>query len=175
MRMDQYSSLMEIRCDIRAIHTMIGASPNNPPGIPEQSLVANTMECSEALPSLGGYLSKCSVSSSKVVNQFRDYASSLLPFLAIIEADLEGREPEPELPSSAIPIPTEEGEFLANMTGDTDEFGVLPYCLLPRRFSDSRDISFADIINPTSLSASRIVKLLVGFQEHRMQMYVVEK
>jgi hypothetical protein len=153
---------------------MIGASSNNPPGIPDQSVVTNTMECSEALSSLGGYPSKCSISSSKVINQFRDYASSLLPFLAIIEADLEGRKPEPELPSSAIPISTEEGDFLANMTGDTDEFGVRPYCLLARQLSDSREISFADIINPTSLSASRIVKPLVGFQEHRMQMYVVE-
>jgi len=102
----QYSSLMEMRCDIRAIHTMIGASSNNPPGISDQSVVTNTMSRSEALPSLGGYPSKCSVSSYKVVNQFRDYA---------------------KLPSSAIPIPTEEGEFLANVTGETDEFGFRRY------------------------------------------------
>jgi len=29
-----------------------------------------------------------------------------------------------ELPPDATPVPTEEEEFLANMSGDADEFGV---------------------------------------------------
>jgi hypothetical protein len=61
------------------------------------------------------------------------------------------------------------------MIGDTDEFGVRPCCLLSRPPSNSCETSFADIINPTSSSASRIVKLLVGLQDRQMQMYVVEK
>jgi hypothetical protein len=48
-------------------------------------------------------------------------------------------------------------------------------CLLSRPPYNTCENSFADIINPTSLSASRIVEPLVGLQDRRMQMYVVEK
>jgi len=70
---------------------------------------------------------------------------------------------------------TEEEEFLSDMIGDTDKFGVWPCCLLPRLPSNSGETSFADTINPTSSFASRIVRPLAGFKDRQMQMYVVEK
>jgi hypothetical protein len=38
-------------------------------------------------------------------------------------------KPESESPPPSTPVPTEEEEFLANMNGDTDEFGVRSRCL----------------------------------------------
>jgi hypothetical protein len=102
------------------------------------------------------------------------------PFLAIIKANLEGLQPESGSPSPATLIPTEEDEFLASMVRDTradnlKEFGVRPCCLLSRLPSNSCETSFAGIINPTSSSASQIVKPLAGLQDRQMQMYVVKK
>jgi hypothetical protein len=110
-----------------ALSAFGGASSNNPPRIADEGIIANPMESPEAPSPLAGYPSKCPVSSFEVVNRFHGHDSSFAPFLAIIEADLEGPQPELESPSPAILIPTEEEEFLADMIGDTDEFGVRPF------------------------------------------------
>jgi hypothetical protein len=152
-----------------------GPSSNNAPRIVGQGAVTNPMEIPEAPSSLARYPPKFPFSSFEVVNQFHGHDSSL-PFLSsIIKADLEGLQLESESPSPTIHIPTEEEEFLADMIGDTDKFGVRPCCLLSRPPSDSCETSFADTINPTSSSASRIVRPLAGLKNRQMQMYVVEK
>jgi hypothetical protein len=84
-------------------------------------------------------------------------------------------EPGSELPPDATPVPTEEEEFLANMSGDADEFGVRLCCLYPRLSFGSRHHSSADITNPTSSSAKQIVKLLAGLQERRRHIPEVKK
>ena len=84
-------------------------------------------------------------------------------------------EPVTELPPDATPVPTEEEEFLANMTGDEDEFGVRLCCLYPRLSFGSRQLSSADITNPTSSSARQIVKPLAGSQEPRRHIPEVKK
>jgi hypothetical protein len=169
---DQLSLSIETRY---ALGAPGGASSHNPPRIVDQGVVANPMECPTALSSLAGDSPKCSISSLEVVNKFHGHDSSLLPFLAITKANLEGLQPESGPPSPATLIPTEEDEFLSGMVGDTDEFGVRPCCLLSRLPANSCETSFADIINLMSSSASRIVRPLVGLQDRQMQMYVVEK
>jgi hypothetical protein len=166
---DQLSLSIETRYALGALG---GASSNNPPRIADQGVVANPMKSPEAPSSSTKYPSKCSVSSLEVVHQFHGHGSSLLPFLAIIKADLDCLQPELESPSFEFAMSTEE-ESLANIMGDTDEFGVRPCCLLSQL--PPNETSFADIINPTSSSASRTVELLAGLQDRQMQMYVVEK
>ena len=80
----------------------------------------------------------------------------------LVEAESVALEPGSELLPDAIPVPTEEEEFLANMSGDADEFGVRPGCLYPRLSFGLRQPSSADITNPTSSSARQIVKPLAG-------------
>jgi hypothetical protein len=170
---DQLSLSIETRYALGALG---GALSNNPPRIVDQGVIANPIGRSTAPSPLAGYPSKCSISNFEVVNRFRGHGSSFVPvFLAIIKADLEGPQPESESPSPTIPTPTEEGEFLVNVIGNTDEFGVRPCCLLSRLPSNQRVTSFADIINPKSSSAGRIVKPLAGLQDRQMQKYVVEK
>jgi hypothetical protein len=106
---DQLSLSIETRYALGALG---GASSNNPPRIVDQFVVANPMESPEAPTSWTEYPPKCSVSSFEVVNRFHGHGSSLLPFLAIIKADLEGLQPESESPSPAIPMPAEEENSL---------------------------------------------------------------
>ena len=80
-----------------------------------------------------------------------------------------------ELLPDATPVPTEEEEFLANMSGDADEFGVRLCCLYPRLSFSSRHPSSADITNPTSSSARQIVEPLAGLQERQRLIPEVKK
>jgi hypothetical protein len=121
---DQLSLSIETRYVLSAFG---GAASNNPPRIVDKGIIANPMESPEAPSSLAGYPSKCPVSSFEVMDQFHGHSGSLLPFLAIVTADSEDLQPDLESPSPAIPMPA-EGEFLADVIGDTDEFGVRP-CL----------------------------------------------
>ncbi|KAI0289124.1 hypothetical protein BC826DRAFT_636418 [Russula brevipes] len=89
-----------------ALSAFSGAPSNNTPRIAYQGIIANPMGSLEAPSSLAGYPSKCPVSSFEVVDQFHGHGKS---------------------PSPAHPIPTEEEEFLADMIGDTDEFGFHRY------------------------------------------------
>ena len=121
--MIQVSSLIEIHY---AISAMNGASSNyNTLNITNGNVVTTSpIESSETL---GGSTLDCSVSSMEIVKQSRRSTESLLSSFTLVEADPEALEPEsdlPPLPPDATPIPTEEEEFLANMCGDTDEFGV---------------------------------------------------
>ena len=92
---------------------------------------------------------------------------SLLSSFTLVEADAMGLEPGSELLPNAAPVPTEEEEFLANMSGDADEFGVRLCCLYPRLSFGSRHPSSAGITNPTSSSARQIVKPLAGLKGRR--------
>ena len=116
-----------------AIGAMNGASSNvNAPRITSGDVVTSPIESSETLSSLGGSTLECSVSSFEVVKQPYGSTESLLSSFTLVEADPEALEPGPESPPDATPIPTEEEEFLAGMCGDTDEFGVRLYLLMPR-------------------------------------------
>ncbi len=170
---DQVSSLIEIHY---AIGARSGASLNNTPKITDGDISTSPTESSEILPYLGSESRlECSISSLEVVKQSRGCTESLLSSLTLVEADSEILEPGSQLQPDVIPVSTEEEEFLASMSGDTDEFGVRLYCLYPRRPFGSCEHSSADITNPTSSSARRIVKPLVGFQERRMHRPEVKK
>ncbi|KAI0289123.1 hypothetical protein BC826DRAFT_636236 [Russula brevipes] len=90
-----------------ALSAFSSASSNNTPRIVDQGIIANPMGSPEAPSSLAGP-SKCPLSSSEIVDQFHGHGT--------------GKSPSP-----AHPIPTEEEEFLADMIGDTDEFGFHRY------------------------------------------------
>jgi hypothetical protein len=163
--MIQVSSLIEIHY---AIGAMNGASTNyNALNITNGDVVTSPVE---SLETLGGSTLNCSVSESsmEIVKQSRRSTESLLSSFTLVEADPEALEPESDSPPpDATPIPTEEEEFLANMCGDTDEFGVCLCCLCPGSALGSRELSSADTTNPTSSSARRIEKPLAGLQERR--------
>jgi hypothetical protein len=126
----QVSSLIEIHY---AIGARGGASSSTPPQITDKDIVSSPIESSETLSSLSDVALKSSVSSFEVVKRSRGSAGSSLSSFTFIEADSEILEPESEsLMSSATPVPTQEEEFLANMCGDTDEFGVSLPCIYPR-------------------------------------------
>ena len=171
--MIQVSSLIEIHY---AIGAMNGASSNyNTVNITNGDVVTSPIESSETL---GGSTLDCSVSSMELVKQSRRSTESLLSSFTLVEADPEALEPEldsPPSPPDANPIPTEEEEFLANLCGDTDEFGVRLCCLCPGLSVGSRKVSSADTTNPTSSSARRIVKPLAGLQERRRLWLEVKK
>lgn len=115
------------------IHYAIGAMndgySSKPPRITDEDVVTSPIESSEALSSSGESSLDCSVLSFEVVRRSRGSAGSSHSSFTLIEADSEALEPESGSPPPEIPVPTEEEEFLANMTGDTDEFGVRPWCL----------------------------------------------
>jgi len=109
------------------IHYAIGAMndgySSNPPRITDKDVVTSPIESSEALPSLGEFSLDGSVSSFEVVSRSRGSAGSSHSSFTPTEADSEALEPESGSPPPETPVPTEE-EFLANMTGDTDESGA---------------------------------------------------
>lgn len=120
------------------IHYAIGArsdaSSNNTPRITDGDTFTSPTESSEELASLGGGPTlECSVSSFELVQQSRGSTESLLSSFTLVEADSMALEPGPELEllPDATPVPTEEEEFLANMSGEADEFGVRLCCLYP--------------------------------------------
>lgn len=117
----QVSSLIEIHY---AIGAMSGASSSNPSRITDGDVVLSPVESSEVLSSLGDATLKSSVSNFEVVKRSCGSAESSHSSFTLIEADSEAPEPESESPSPATPVLTEEEEFLANLSGDTDEFGV---------------------------------------------------
>jgi len=124
---DQVSSLIEIHY---AIGARSGASSNNSPRITDGDTFTSPTESSEALASLGdGPSLECSASSFELVKQSCSSTESLLSSFTLIEADSMALEPGSELPPNVTPVPTEEEEFLANMSGDADEFGVRLCCL----------------------------------------------
>ena len=100
------------------------ASNINAPRITNGEVVTSPIESSETLSSLGGSTLECSVSSFEVVKQPYGSTESLLSSFTLVETDPEALEPGSESPPDATPVPAEEEEFLANMCGDTDEFGV---------------------------------------------------
>jgi len=120
-------------------------------------------EFSEVFPSLGGGSTlESSASSFELVQQSRGSSESSLSSSTLVEADWAALELRSESPPDATPIPTEEEEFLANLSGDMDEFGVRLRCLYSRLSFGSREPSSADITNPMSSFARQIVKPLVG-------------
>jgi hypothetical protein len=122
----QVSSLIEIHY---AIGARSGASSSNPPRITDGDVVSSPIESSEVLPSLGDAALGSSVSNFEVVKRSRGSAESSHSSFTLIEADSEAPELELESPPPATPVLTEEEEFLANLSGDTDEFGVRLRCL----------------------------------------------
>jgi hypothetical protein len=125
----QVSSLIEIHY---AIGARGGASSSTPPRITDKDIVSSPIESS--LSSLSDVALESSVSSFEVVKRSRGSAGSSHSSFTFIEAESETLlEPESEsLVPSATPVPTEEEEFLANMCGDTDEFGVSLPRIYPR-------------------------------------------
>ena len=103
---------------------MNGGGSSNPPRITDEDMVTSPIESSETLSSLGESSLNCSASSFEVVRQSRSPAGSSHSSFTLIEADSEALEPDSGSPPPETPVPTEEEEFLANITGDTDEFGV---------------------------------------------------
>jgi hypothetical protein len=104
---------------------MRGITSNNPSRITDQEIVTSPVESLEALPSsLGGSTSECSVSSSDLVKLSRDSAKSTASSFFFVEADQDDLDPEFDSQPPAIPLPTEEEEFLAGISGDLDDFGV---------------------------------------------------
>ncbi|KAI0255628.1 hypothetical protein BJV78DRAFT_1279363 [Lactifluus subvellereus] len=111
----QVASLIEIH------YAMRGVSSNNPSRTTDGENITNPIESLEALSSsLGKSTLECSVSSFELAKQSRDYAESTVSSFSFVEADPGCLEP-------AIPVPAEEEEFLANITGDVDEFGFRRY------------------------------------------------
>lgn len=108
-----------------AIGARSGASSNNTPRITDGDYVTSPTGSSEDLASLDDRPTlKCSASSFELVQKSRGSSESLLSSFTLVEADSVALEPVSELPLDATPVPTEEEEFLSNMTGDEDEFGV---------------------------------------------------
>ena len=142
---------------------MNGASANNAPRITDGDTFTSPTESPEASTSLGGGPTlECSASSFELVQRSCGSTESLMSSFTLVEAESVALEPGSELLPDAIPVPTEEEEFLANMSGDADEFGVRPGCLYPGLSFGLRQPSSADITNPTSSSARQIVKPLAG-------------
>ena len=128
-RRDQVSSLIEIHY---ALGIRSGASSSDPPRITNEDIVTSPIESPDVPPSLGG---STTVSSFEFVKHPRGSTGSSSSSFTLVEADppeapeLESENPPPPPPSESTAVPTEEEEFLANMSGDTDEFGVRPRCL----------------------------------------------
>ncbi|KAH9977429.1 hypothetical protein BJV74DRAFT_888489 [Russula compacta] len=120
----QVSSLIEIHY---ALGTMSGASSNYPPRIANEDIVTSPIESPEPTEALCGSAFDCSISSFEVVNRFRSSTGSSHSSCTFVQPDSEAPEPESESPPPPTPVPTEEEEFLANMNGDTDEFGFRRY------------------------------------------------
>ncbi|KAH9958780.1 hypothetical protein BC827DRAFT_551513 [Russula dissimulans] len=115
----QVSSLIEIHY---AMGIRGGAPSSDPPRITDEDIVTSPIESPEILSSWDG---STAVSSFEVMKHPRDSAGSSFSSFTLVDADPEALEPESESP--ATPGPTEEEEFLANMSGDTDEFGFRRY------------------------------------------------
>jgi hypothetical protein len=128
---DQVSSLIEI-------HYAIGVSSRNTPRITDGQTFTSPTQSTEALASLGdGTTLECSASSFELVQKSCDSTESLLSSFTLVEPESMVLEPGSELSPDATPVPTEEEEFLANMSGDADEFGVrlcCSYCLYSGHF-----------------------------------------
>ena len=122
----QVSSLIEIHY---ALGARSGASSSNPPRITDEDVVSSPIESSEVLPPLGDAALESSVSNFEVVKRSYGSTGSSHSSFTLIEAGSEAPEPESESPSPATPVPTEEEGFLANLSGETDEFGVRLCCL----------------------------------------------
>ena len=117
---------------------MNGACSSDPPRITDEDIVTSPIESSEALSPLGESPLNCSVSSFEVVRRSRGSAGSSHSSFTLIEDDSEALEPDSDLPPPETPVPAEEEEFLANMIGDTDEFGVRLWCLYSQLTSSLR-------------------------------------
>jgi hypothetical protein len=133
---DQVSSLIEI-------HYAIGASSRNTPRITDGETFTSPTQSSEALASSsGGTTLECSASSFELVRKSCGSTESLLSSFTLVEPHSIALEPGSELPPDATPVPTEEEEFLANMSGDADEFGVRLCCLYSSHFESTSLIWF---------------------------------
>lgn len=110
-------------------YTMRGVFSNDPSRITDGENVTSPIESLETLSSsLGISTLECSVPSFELAKQSCDYTESTVSSFSFVEADPDCLEPEFESQSPATPVPTEEEEFLANITGDVDEFGVRQCC-----------------------------------------------
>jgi hypothetical protein len=145
---DQLSSSIEMRY---VLGVPSAASSNTPPRIPDQDqdVTTNTIGSPGASSSLGWSPFDSPVTRSEVVMRSCGHVGSSLPFLVIIEAHADALELRSGSPLPANAVYTEEEEFLANMSGDTDEFGVRSCCFDPR-CPGSPIFSFAIITNRMS-------------------------
>jgi hypothetical protein len=111
------------------------ASSNTPPRLPdqEQDVVTNTIGSSEASSSLGWSTFYSPVTRSEVLKRPCDHIGSSVSFFAsvVIEAHSDALELRPGSPLPATAVYSEEEEFLANMSGDTNDFGVRSCCFCP--------------------------------------------
>ena len=103
---------------------MNGGGSSNPPQITDEDMVTSPIESSEELSSLSESSLDCSASSFEIVRRCRGSAGSSHSSFTLIEGDSGALELDSGSPPPETPVPTEEEEFLANMTGNTDEFGV---------------------------------------------------
>lgn len=118
---NQFSSLIEI-------HYAIGSTKgdsNKPLRVTSEDTVTSPIEFPEPLlpqSSSAGTLSESTISTFEFENT-RSSSGSTDSF-TLVEADPEALVTESEPQTPAIPEPTEEELFLADLSGETDEFGV---------------------------------------------------
>jgi hypothetical protein len=119
---DQVASLIEIH------YAMRGVNSNTPPRITEREIVTSPMESLEELSStLGGSTLDCSLSSFEHLKRSGDSFGSTVSSFSIIDVDQDGLD-EPQPPE--VPQLTEEEEFLVNIDGEMDDFGVRHCCTM---------------------------------------------
>jgi hypothetical protein len=119
---DQVSSLIEIH------YAMRGVNSKTLPRITEREIVTSPMESLEELSSsLSGSTLDCSLSSFEHLKRSGDSFESSVSSFSIIDVDQDGLDESQ--PPEVLQF-TEEEEFLANIDGEMDEFGVWHCCTM---------------------------------------------
>ena len=108
-----------------AIGSTKGDSSTKPLRVTDDDIVTSPVEFPEPLLSQSsiGSLSESTVSSLEFEN-LRCSSESMESSFSYVEADPETVVTKSESQTPAIPEPTEEEVFLANLSEETDEFGV---------------------------------------------------
>ncbi|KAI9451413.1 hypothetical protein BJY52DRAFT_1419138 [Lactarius psammicola] len=120
----QLASLIEIHY---AIGSAKGDPSTKPPGITGEDIVTSPVEFPEPLSSQLS-TSESTISTFEFVNQnTRCSTESTDSSFTFVEAGPEALVTESESQTPAIPEPTEEELFLADLSGETDEFGFRRY------------------------------------------------
>ncbi|KAI0295110.1 hypothetical protein B0F90DRAFT_1670229 [Multifurca ochricompacta] len=116
----QVASLIEIHY---AIGAMKGGSAKNLSTITDAEVVTSPIESLETRPL------SCSTleSSFESIRRSRDSTESTISSFTFVDADPENLVPESDAQPPALPVPTEEEEFLDGINGETDEFGFRRY------------------------------------------------